>query len=270
MLKRNFRWSWSRRGASLWFFGLGALLGCLCLTSLPAVHAQVASPEVIQRSISAYDEGRFDEAVGALETLVAAEQANGHLLYNLGNAYYRDGQAGRAMASYLGARFYLPRNPDLRANLKFASEKLPDRLEISLDGWHSSVAFWLSSTTAREVWWTAAWILALAFVWLALCMLWPMLRQQMLVGWVLLSIGLALSGAGLVSQLGQQHWGAITAASAKVWSGPGEHNTVLFQLNEGAPFVVRQTQGGWYLIELSDGKKGWVASDPGVALCYTI
>ena len=58
-----------------------------------------------------------------------------------------------------------------------------------------------------------------------------------------------------------EHWGAVTAERVPVYSGPSEDNTKLFMLHEGAPFVVEQETNDYLQIRLSDGKKGWIATN---------
>ena len=45
---------------------------------------------------------------------------SGAILYNQGNAFMKAGHRGQAIAAYLEAKRYLPRNPYLDANLRFA------------------------------------------------------------------------------------------------------------------------------------------------------
>ena len=62
----------------------------------------------------------------------------------------------------------------------------------------------------------------------------------------------------------EQKWGAVAASVVKVTSGPGQNNAVVFELKEGAPFVAQKSENSWYQIELSDGKKGWLAASDAV------
>jgi hypothetical protein len=55
-------------------------------------------------------------------------------------------------------------------------------------------------------------------------------------------------------------WGAIVSDGAKVYSGPSASNTLLFNLNTGAPVELSsESNAGFRMVRLSDGKKGWVA-----------
>src|SRR5436190_1490210 len=68
-----------------------------------------------------FDVGKFADAVAAYEKI---EPKTANVFFNVGNAYYRAGQLGRAVLNYERARQLAPSDPDILANLKFAEEKL--------------------------------------------------------------------------------------------------------------------------------------------------
>ena len=92
---------------------------------------------------SHYDNKRYDEAIKVYEELVEEGFENSSLYFNLGNSYYRSGQVGRAIASYLAARQYNPRDPDIIANLNHAHKNTTDQLELNVpaSSW-DSIFFW--------------------------------------------------------------------------------------------------------------------------------
>src|SRR5438132_7089442 len=52
--------------------------------------------------------------------LVQSNTKSAALFYNWGNALFKSGQIGRAVAAYRQAETLTPRDPDVRANLQFA------------------------------------------------------------------------------------------------------------------------------------------------------
>ena len=129
-------------------------LGLVLSIHLAASTAPAASsPHTRHRQgINLYDQGNYQKSVTVLEGLFRDGHINGHLLYNLGNAHYRYGNRGAAIAAWLAARELLPRDPDIRANLKFALESNQDRLSAER-GFSSSPAilFWIRWMTSREL-----------------------------------------------------------------------------------------------------------------------
>ena len=54
---------------------------------------------------------------------------NGKLHYNIGNAYFRMNDFGRAILSYRRAEQYIPNDPNLQQNLDYARKRRTDRIE---------------------------------------------------------------------------------------------------------------------------------------------
>ena len=180
-------------------------------------------------------------------------------LYNLGNAYYRNEQKGLAMAAYLAARNLLPRNPDIRANLSFVHKEIRDNLDIVKPKTvMTTLGFWLANTTPKEMGYSAIFFWCLGFLVLLLATWVPRLASARTAGIVIVSLSALLFLGFSMSAFYDEEWGAVTSTQADVLSGPGVHNTVVFELHEGAPFVVKRQENEWYQIELSDGKKGWI------------
>jgi hypothetical protein len=205
-----------------------------------------------------YDQGDFKGAIAAYEALIKTYPANGHLYFNLGNALYRNQEKGRAMAAYLAARQLMPRDPDVRANLKFILASVPDRLDaVQPQTIVDLLMFWEGNFSVRELAFGSAWLLGLGGLLLGLQLV-PKLRGIGPLGYWAFGLGALVAMAFSISFTTEEKWGAISASIAKVTSGPSEGSTVVFELHEGAPFVVEAADKGWYQIALSDGKKGWV------------
>src|SRR5262249_54460599 len=90
--------------------------------------------------------------------------------FNLGNAWFKSGQLGRAIAAYRQAERLNPRDPDVRANLQFARNQaqgptlVPNRWfqwlhKLTLNEWTmlAACALWLSLLLFTAVQWRPAW-----------------------------------------------------------------------------------------------------------------
>src|SRR5476651_525702 len=64
-----------------------------------------------------YASGHFKEAIDDYETLVQSGQLSANLFYDLGNAYFRANDFGRAILNYERALALEPRHPEADANL---------------------------------------------------------------------------------------------------------------------------------------------------------
>lgn len=201
-----------------------------------------------------YIAGDFDQARQKWQDAADASPAVGGLWYNLGNAYFRLGQPGEAVAAYLAARSALPRDPDISANLSHVLSKIPDRLDAEHRTLLHSLAFWYGWATVAE-WWTWA-----TFIWIATVGLGLWNRSSPLPRgfWIGLLAGTLLAVAGLVQASLEEVWGAVIVPTAPVRSSPGSQGVVLFELHEGAPIMVRSAAQESLAIVLSDSKTGWI------------
>ena len=70
-----------------------------------------------------YAENNFKEAISGFETLVRSGQWSANLFYNLGNAYFRAGDFGRAILNYERALALERHHPEATANLQVARDE---------------------------------------------------------------------------------------------------------------------------------------------------
>lgn len=217
--------------------------------------------DTLSEANKAYDAGSYQEAVKNYEDLVRQGYTdNGPLYYNLGNAYFRSGEKGKAMAAYLAARSLIPRDPDLKANLKFVHEQTVDKLSISSTGsFVKDLSFWIDMGTAKEFIFIASFIMSicLCLLFISLLMNTPLIRVWSYIFGVLAFFAYLAAASSFYYR---ENWGAVSIGRSDIRSGPGELNTVVFQLHEGAPFILDAKEDSWYKIRLSDQKIGWVSA----------
>src|SRR5205814_7956079 len=91
------------------------------------------------------------------EKMLHADSNSPALYFNLGNARFKAGQSGRAIAAYRQAEILAPRDPSLRFNLNFVRKKVSGSESIPVETW----GHWLAALTLNE--WAA---LAMGAFWL--------------------------------------------------------------------------------------------------------
>ena len=129
------------------------LTGLLCLTMTKPVHAEADA--TFNKANADYAAGHFPDAIMGYESLVKNRQWNPVLFYDLGNAYFRTGDFGRAILNYERALALDPAQPEARANLQLARDQaraielVPGWTETHLDfltrdqcAWLAAAAFW--------------------------------------------------------------------------------------------------------------------------------
>jgi len=227
---------------------------------LSPVHSQAAVPApAFESANKLYEEGRFAEAAAAYEGLARSGETSAALYFNLGNAFFKSGQMGRAIAAYRTAEQITPRDPDLRANLQFARNQTPSPT-LSPTRWQR----WLGRLTLNE--WT---LLAAGAVWLWLLLLavlqWrpalkPALRMYVLSLAILTGMFCACVAASLRATRFTRTAIVITA-DAVVRYGPLAESPTAFTVHDGAELRVLDQKDDWLQVSTDPRRVGWLRRD---------
>ena len=237
--------------------GIQRLLGTFLLaatTALAAPEGEARFERAFADAAKAYDENRLPDAIQGWEALVAEGQKQPETLFNLGNAYYRNGNLGKAILAYRQAQRLAPRDPDIRANLGFAAQsagiELPARKPVATLLLDFSRAEWLGFGAA------CFWLLAGAS---AAWILWPRFRfvSRPAVAVCSALLVLALAGLALYRDLQRNPEGVAMAREQKILSSPLETATPLLAVPEGAIVRMRESRGNWIEVELGE-TRGWL------------
>jgi tetratricopeptide (TPR) repeat protein len=226
------------------------VLAAICFLALMSV----ARAGDFEAANELFDQGKFEDARQKYESLVAAGQESANLFYNLGNADYRLGSAGRAMLNYERALALDPHHPEARANLQMLRQQSGAKLPAL--SWFESII----SSQSLTVWtWTAA-----AAAWLtifSLAMVATSSRAEKGGLWLL-----ALAGVAILAAAGSSVWmrtkdqarAIITADRTEARLAPAESAGVAEALPPGSRVRVLSTRGDWIYCELPGAGRGWV------------
>lgn len=214
--------------------------------------------EKIFKANQAYKEDRFTDAVALYRELTTEENENGELYYNLGNAYLRSNQLGRAILSYQRARLLMPRDADLKFNLRYALDQTRDEVPGNRDLF-TQAFFWLDAFNLKELYWGAA-AFNLVFWGLLFIRLFTKAEWTYYTFLVILFLTLLASGSFGIKwyELKTDRRAVILAEEVNVLAGPDVKDTILFKLHAGAQVNYERDDDGWALIGLSDSKRGWI------------
>ena len=211
---------------------------------------------VFDQANKLYEQGKYSEAVSAYEQVLNSGHSSAALHFNLGNAYLKAEQVGRAIFHYRLAAQLSPRDPDIRANLRFARSRVSGSAATASGWWD-----WTRTLSLNELTW-----LALAAWWL-----W----------WSVLAAGQIASQKSRVLRKLAQLTGALTIAFAAwlawVWSvqigsrpavviakeavvrlGPFEESQSAFVLHDGAELSIQDRKLDWVQIQDGAGRRGWL------------
>jgi tetratricopeptide (TPR) repeat protein len=135
--------------------GYSAILLSAILCSFIAASAFAQTD--FDKANQEYAQGHFKKAISGYEALVRAGQWSADLFYDLGNAYFRTGDFGRAILNYERALALEQHHPEARANLQIARDEAhalelqqsrPERYlqfaNINQYSIAAAIAFWLA------------------------------------------------------------------------------------------------------------------------------
>ena len=234
------------------------ILLMLILTGPPALSAE-SPATVFEHANKLYEQGKFPEAAAAYEQLLQSGHGSAALFYNLGNAWFKAGQHGRAIAAYRQAEKWLPRDPNLHFNLQFVRKKVSGSETTATGLWHRA----LRHLTLNE--WT---ILTVSAYWLWFLLLGlrefrPGLRRS-LRGYTATAGMTAVLLAGCLTAAAYEQSrlteAVVVVPEAVVRHGPLEESQVKFQLRDGSEIVVLDEKE----LLVGDKRQSWLQVQDGV------
>ena len=187
---------------------------------------------------------------------------NGKLYYNIGNAYFRMKDIGRAILNYRRAELYTPNDTNLQQNLAYALQRRQDAIGVEAQTKAlRTVFFWhydISSRTRALMFagaFASAWVFATALLF----------TRRPSIKW-LAGVSAALAVVLLASLIieagtsGKSQHGVILSDSVVARKGDSESYEPSFQepLHAGTEFQLLEDRGDWLNIALADGRECWL------------
>lgn len=246
------------------------LVIALSLAALPA-RADLTD-DVWKRGNDAYLRGDYAAAIAAYEQLDRQQIVSAELTFNLGNAYYRQGQLGRAIWCWERALAIDSDQDDARYNLAQARKVESTRVHDKIEGAEREPT-WIRAVTqlgtATETWLFVSLYVAF-FVALGL-----RLRARRQAGpdptegghgsaWTalaaILGAGAALAGLLLIGRVAIDHMpsGIVLSDQADVKEGADPNYKTSFQVHAGLHVRLLDHDQDWVRIRLANGLEGWV------------
>lgn len=245
------------------------LLICLFVSTL--AHAQNSAGVVPNEADikTQYDKEQYTQAIEGYRKLLLASKAtpSAALYYNLGNAYYRNGELGWAILSYERALRLAPRDKYVQHNLQIAASQTSDRLEYytsySQSVWHS-ICYALPPT---------AWMVISLFLFILLAvatLAFIFMRKKVIrqvafytsLASLVLFIFCGFVTRSLIHNYRDGSEAIVIEGQVAAKSAPSGAATTLFVLHEGSKIKLEDLpeENGQVAITLPDGTLGWVSS----------
>ena len=237
-----------------------ALFAMLALTlifprALRAAPSASSGPDSrFREAAEAFDAGEFQAAVDAYTGLLDDGWVSASLLYNLGNAWYRLGDAGQAVLHFRRAWRLAPRDADIRHNIAHALDQAeavpPDPNPIEQLACLLPRSAW--AWAAAAAYWTLAALLGLSFL---VPRARPWFHAAMPPGALVLLLSLAGVWIWSHGRPGREY--VIVADDQQALYAPLQNAQPYFELPAGSIVTRRDAEPGWLRVSLG-GSAGWI------------
>jgi tetratricopeptide (TPR) repeat protein len=228
------------------------LAGSIALAS--AAPAESDGP--FARANQEYADGKFKEAIGDYEAAVRAGDWTAALFYDLGNAYFRTRDFGRAILNYERALALESNHPEAAANLRIARDEAR-ALELGPAWPDRALRFAnLSQFTAgaAALFWIGAFLLALG--------IFSRRRRGRLVA---LSISMFIAALLLLLLIVAVENGPkgrslaiVTGGETQARLATADTASSVLVLPAGSEVLAEQQRGEWVYASLPNNLRGWI------------
>lgn len=254
----------------------------------PVIAVAQAAPgdhrEIFEAGNTLYQDGRYQQAIERYQRLVDVGTVDPTLFYNLGNAFYKTNDLGRAILFYQRSLRLAPREKDVVENMALVKSQLQDKQFVTTQGRVAKTIAWFhNNTNTREM------VVIASICYVVLCILLVVFifretslvkriyqrfsvvspgrlfglshAQDMLMG--ILIAGVLFSTTAMSAYSKTRHESSrldavVLAKEASVYGSPTDDATLHFKVHQGTMVEVHETRPGWVRIELPGGLAGWV------------
>jgi tetratricopeptide (TPR) repeat protein len=203
-----------------------------------------------------YALGKFPEAAKAYEAILQSGAQSPALLFNYGNAEFKSGNLGQAIAAYHRAELLAPRDSEIRANLDFVRNQVQG-VTVRESRWQN----WAGALTLNEGAVLTAVLFWLTFALLIVRQLCPALVPKLKTVTRIFAV-LTIFSASVLGLQAANHFSrqaAVVISNAAIArSGPFDEAQSAFPLHDGAELPVLDRHENWIQVADGSGKTGWL------------
>ena len=237
------------------------LFCCMAYLFAPANESQLSSD-----AVSFYETNKFTEAIKCYEAILKNGFTSWKLHFNLGNAYYKNAELGKAIFHYEIANKLDPGNTDVKTNLSIANSKITDKIDSKENFLVSNVKGNLLSLLSTQGW---AWLsISSSLVACVLFFLFTLSKSSTtrrttfwsgFLSGIVFVASMAIGFASLNYENKKSN-GIVLVKICKVKNAPSENSNLVFSLHEGTKVSILEKSEEWVSIQLSNGNEGWIKS----------
>jgi tetratricopeptide (TPR) repeat protein len=240
------------------------ILSICLIFSLASLHA---TNVLEQKAEKAYADKNYKEAISLYETIAKGGFTSFKLYYNLGNAYYKNNELGKAIYHYELANKLKPNQDDIKMNLRIANEKTIDKIESKENFFIGALKTGLINSLTTTGWaWTSivSLIGTLLFAFIFFISPSVFLKRIVfflsLISFIICILSMSFGFVALNSKR-ELNFAVILNRESKIHEEPDITSKTKFSLHEGSKVNVLEANAVWTNIKLENGNEGWVKSN---------
>lgn len=239
------------------YFGFSRIIVRLYILVLAAV------PVMAQSGDDLYRMGDYQAAAEAYEATLAEGLTSPELHYNLGGAYYHEGQMGKAILNYERALRLDPSFKDAKENLALANSRTTDHIAVLpkplFVRWWNNIC-----TSMLPSGWRVVWLVLFALLGAAIVMLrignMVTIRKTSLAAAAATLFLLIVTTALLIGstrRFNAHSEAIVTQQAVTLKASPDNKSADKMTIHEGTKVTITESLTEWYKITLSDGTVAW-------------
>ncbi len=210
-----------------------------------------------------YENGEYQKALEVyLE--IAEKISSWKLFYNIGNSYFKTGDIIRSKINYLKAERLNPFDKSIEQNLRIIDGLLDNRVHLPEPDFLIKTLIRFESFITINVLSVLILIILFIFSFFTFKLVRAGRSKSYIYG-ILISFILLLSlffyHIHRVNNFHNNKHAVIVAPNSQLRSGPGEENTILFEINPGVTIRIIDEHRDWVQITASTEIAGWIEKE---------
>ena len=213
---------------------------------------------------NAYKNQDYQTAITMYESFLTKGESSAFLYFNLGNAYFKNGDLAKAILNYEKAALLEPNDSDIEHNLNFAYNNQLDNIEHLAPGFLPRVFQSLYHLFAVDTWAILGIIFSILFC-VAICIFLfaqQFSRRRIALITLICSFILGVTSVSCAqsrhAELTSHEYAIVIEPTTSIKTEPIITATDLATIHGGIKVKIVNEAFGWLKVQLGNGKEGWI------------